>query len=246
MRNIVLLTLIVAQLATGIHGVEVLVKIPEDLGETQLSKIVGAIANLTRKQEKHWVELEGRFKGLERKIDELESKASMPEPMPASTPEPEPSPMPTTHRGLVKLSYDGTAGSNSICSVERSLQASEFAFQNLPGRDWCSKGLPGIVWFKFSRSHRLAKISFSNSGGMWNQFAPKTFQVVGSKDCSEWVILLHVVNSGFTKSNSIQTLSWMIPEKNRKILPCIGLRVRSTVNANDVILKNIVMWEESL
>jgi len=265
MRNIVLLTLIVAQIATGIHGVEVLVKIPEDQEETQLSKIMEAIANLTRqesektrKQEKHWVELEGRFKGLERKIDELESKASMPEPMPASTPEPEPepepepspepepepepSPKPATHR--VRMENSGTAGATSFVS---STYAPKYAFQNV-GHFYESEHVsdwPTYIWMKFANPHRISLLGFSSAHQNW--YAPRRFDIVGSSNCAApWTVLHHVAEAGFPNDYCCEFKIWLVPQQNRQAFPCIGLKVETTWNMDwpYVFLKNIQMWEE--
>jgi len=247
MRNTVILTLIVAQIATGIHGVEVLVKIPEDQEETQLSKIVGAIANFTRKQEKHWVELEGRFKGLERKIDELESKASMPEPMPASTPEPEPSPKPTIHRDSVQMENSGTAGATSFASSDRS---PKYAFKNVHNyyhsravRNW-----PTYIWMKFANPHRISQLGFSSAQSNGNQYAPRRFNIVGSSNCAEpWTVLLHVAEAGFPNNGGCcEFKTWKVPQEKRQAFPCIGLKIESIWRMDNpyVILKNIQMWEE--
>jgi len=259
MRNIVILTLIVAQIATGIHGVEVLVKIPEDQEETQLSKIVGAIANLTRKQEKHWVELEGRFKGLERKIDALESKASMPEPMPASTPEPEPepepspepepepepSPKPTTHRDLVRMENSGTPDATSFYNPSYGPQ---YAFKNLGGSFYRSdyvSNWPTYIWMKFANPHRISQLGFSSATNSLH--APRRFAIVGSLNCAApWTVLHHVAEAGFPNNYCCEFKIWIVPQQKRQAFPCIGLKVETTWNMDwpYVFLKNIQMWEE--
>jgi len=244
MRNIVILTLIVAQIATRIHGVEVLVKIPEDQADAQMSKIIEAIANVTRQEnektreqeKRHWME-------LERKIDELESKALINASMPK----------PTTHRGLALIAYEGTPGASTYLSEHPP----KYAFQNGTTYFMANGAPPYWVWFRFSKPHRLAAISILTAKGVNVVYAPQGFQVVGSSNCTNWQTMLTVEDAGFPyydgqdygklyKGKPGITKYFNIPKENRLMFPCIGIKVTRVeyLYSRACLLKNIKMWEE--
>jgi len=256
--NIIILILLVAQIATEIDGVDVLVRIPEDQAE-----IKEAIANMTKQneitrkeEERRWVELKSELKGIKRKIDELESEtlmikgintsASKPKPLPASTPDAEPSPTPKI-RGILRKLDDGTAGASSTCCPNCCSARNAFipfgeAKEHEQLEQWASETdqFPAYIWMRFQRPHRLAKIAFSS---LYYKQLPKEIGVVGSDDCETWTTLV-TIKSGFTYGSEVKP--WEIPSQNRQKFSCIGLMWPRRFEGNDGIarLGHITMWEE--
>jgi len=120
--------------------------------------------------------------------------------------------------------YDGTPGASSKWSADYSAQK---AFnQANPEARWCSTaGYPSKIWFQFTSAVKVVKISFSSIDSnqypdIWTE-SPKAFNVIASNDCSTWVTLLSVTNSGFTGLN--QEKSWHIPCTQQKSYRCYGI-----------------------
>jgi len=120
---------------------------------------------------------------------------------------------------LIKATYSGTPGASSEWSTTHT---ADNAFKPQVGKPWASKSLPATVWYKFNYYFKLAKISFSSrNDGSWDQ-TPKTFEAVGSYDCSNWHVLKSVSNANFTKGG--QTKAWDIPCEKQKSYRCYGIK----------------------
>jgi len=143
---------------------------------------------------------------------------------------------------LVEIVYNGTAGA----SATKDDHAAKYAFQNTAkywGGRHNNKG-PSIVWFHFRTAHRLAKIGFQ--GGR-NNYAPKSFEVVGSNDCSTWTKMFSTSNLRIPKDDSSTFFSWNIEKRHRLSFSCIGIKSiteNSERPTNYPEIKNIIMWEE--
>ena len=142
---------------------------------------------------------------------------------------------------MVKASYYGVPGASSEW---RSDHNAALAFKPQTTKwAWNPKrnGLPAIVWYHFNYTLSLAKISFtSRKGHTWDQ-TPKTFDIVGSHDCSNWNILKSVTNAEFTSGG--QTKLWNISCESRKPYECFGIRafVPMDRSGNHVSLTNVQM-----
>ena len=140
----------------------------------------------------------------------------------------------------MKASYSGVPGASSVW---RSDHNAAQAFKPQAGLPWASKdnGLPAIIWYHFNYTFTLAKISFtSRNGRTWDQ-TPKTFDIVGSHDCSNWNMLRSVTNAKFTSGG--QTKSWNVPRESQKPYECYGIKVFAPMDSrwNLVSLTNIQM-----
>ena len=143
---------------------------------------------------------------------------------------------------LIKASYSGVPGASSEW---RSDHNAALAFKPQTTKwAWAPKdnSLPPIIWYHFDYPFALAKISFtSRNGDAWDQ-TPKTFDVVGSHDCSNWNILKSVTNAEFTSGG--QTKLWNIPCKSQKPYECFGIRAFAPMDSsrwNLVSVTNIQM-----
>ena len=102
------------------------------------------------------------------------------------------------------------------------------------------------IWFQFKAAHSLAKIGFSSrQDERYFGRTPTHFLVIGStmtENCQKWSTLLEVKNAGFTKNNEFK--AWLIPALNRKPFYCIGFKIVSTIDKENIAaLKNITMWD---
>ena len=100
-----------------------------------------------------------------------------------------------------------------------------------------------IFYSEFDYNLPLAKISFTSQNDddeAWTR-APKTFDIVGSHDCSDWKILKSVRNVRFTSGG--QTKSWNISCESQKPYECFGIDALEPKNggSNMVSLTNIQM-----
>jgi len=153
---------------------------------------------------------------------------------------------------LIKVSYSGTPGASSewinVDPKNPLPHHAALAFKPQDGWPWASKAegpLPATIWYKFDHSFTLAKISFTSRTGpnaFWQQ-TPKTFDIVGSNDCSNWNVLKSVSNSGFTKGG--QTKAWEIPCEKQKWYKCYGIKASAAMDASFklVSLVNIQMYQ---
>jgi len=245
--NMIVLILLVAQIATGIDGVKVLVNIPEDQ-----AGIKEAIANMTKQNERHWVELKSELKGIKRKIDKLESEtltkdintsASKPKPLPASTPDPEPSPTPKIRERILNYGT-ATAGASATCC--RCCPAKDAFITSDAMNRWAGviDQYPAYVWMRFQKPQRLAKIAFSLP---WRPKKTDILEIgiVGSDDCKSdrighWTTLL-TIKPAFTKAWEVKT--WEIPLQKRVGFTCIGLMwPREFYGFNRATFSEITMW----
>ena len=144
---------------------------------------------------------------------------------------------------LAKASYSGKPGASSEYSSQYGVAN---AFQPDLDKFWTTKGngVPATVWYHFDYTFTLARISFSPRPVSWAQ-VPKTFDVIGSDDCSNWHVLKSVTNSEFSKSG--QTKSWDIPCESQKPYECYGIRATRTVAGGSMLsLTNIQMSQRAL
>jgi len=139
---------------------------------------------------------------------------------------------------LIKVSYSGKPGASTEWRDDHS---AAHAFKPQTGWPWASKDLPATIWYNFNHSFRLAKISFTSRKSLWSQ-TPKTFEIVGSNDCSNWDVLTSVSNAGFIKGG--QTKAWEISCEKQKLYKCYGIRASAAMDPNCklVSLVNIQMY----
>merc|ERR1711962_1528035 len=141
-----------------------------------------------------------------------------------------------------KHQHNGTAGA----SATKYDHAAKYAFQNT-SQYWGGRSNnegPSFVWFHFRTAHRLAKIGFQ--GGR-NNYAPKSFEVVGSNDCSTWTKMFSTSNLRTPKDDNSTFFSWNIEKRHRLSFSCIGIKSiteNSERPTNYPEIKNIIMWEE--
>jgi len=138
-------------------------------------------------------------------------------------------------------SYSGKPGASSVYG---GTHTADLAFKPQgSGYPWASNALPGTVWYKFNYYFKLAMISFtSRTGSSWSQ-TPKTFEVVGSYDCSQWHVLRSVSNANFTKGG--QEKSWQISCSKQKSYNCYGIKASAPMSSSTgklVSLTNIQMF----
>ena len=134
-----------------------------------------------------------------------------------------------------ELKMDGNIGASSNYNSEWN---QEKAFGD--SKYWCSsKGKwPAVIWMKFKKPHRLAKIGFRSRYRLHNKVS---FEVIGSEDCNDWTVLLH--NDDLKHSSKEHaSKTFLIP-----YLPpfsCLGMRFRKIVNDHTyVCIREIEMWE---
>jgi len=137
----------------------------------------------------------------------------------------------------------GTPGASSVYGFNLP----KYAFQN-SSNYWSSiSRLPQSIWIKLATPCQIAKLGFSSEG---NMYAPRRFDIIGSSNCADpWTVLLHVADSGFTKTSRSQFKTWTVPQQNRRAFKCIGLKIETTYkcciryySGDYVALKNIQMW----
>ena len=137
----------------------------------------------------------------------------------------------------------GTAGATS---VYHNMNLPKYAFQNTNNYWYSQRGLPQSVWMQFPTPHQITKIGFSS---IYNSYAPKSFDVVGSSNCTApWTTLVRVDEAGFPDDwESTVGLTWKVPERNQQPFSCIGIKVETIwkMKTPYVMLKNIEMWEEA-
>ena len=139
---------------------------------------------------------------------------------------------------LIKASYSGKPGASTEWRDDHS---AAHAFKPQTGWPWASKDLPATIWYNFNHSFRLAKISFTSRKLWWSQ-TPKTFEIVGSNDCSNWDVLMSVSNAGFTDGS--QTKAWEISCEKQKSYKCYGIKASAPIDPywKLVSLANIQMY----
>ena len=146
---------------------------------------------------------------------------------------------------LIKANYDGVPGASSEYQSDHDAAR---AFKPQAGFPWASKrnALPATIWYHFNYKFTLAKISFTSRSNNvvssdWAQI-PKTFDIVGSHNCSNWHVLKSVTNANFNAPG--QTKSWNIPCESRKSYECYGIKAFAPMDSsrwNLVSLTNIQM-----
>jgi len=140
---------------------------------------------------------------------------------------------------LLKATYSGTPGASSEWSTTHT---KDKAFKPESDKPWASSSLPATVWYKFNYQFKLAKISFTSRAEStnWDQ-VPKTFEVVGSYDCSKWYVLKSVSNAKFTAEG--QTKAWEIPCEKQKSYKCYGVKASASSGQKTLVaLANTKMY----
>jgi len=249
--NAVIFTLTVALAARGINATQALESIPKGEVGARLSKIMETIANATKQERDHWVELRRELKGIKGELKGLRSEIKTSDLKLKPAPKPDPtlgsSPEATTHQEISRLIVNpgrdgvapGTAGASS-----------QYTSDYLPSEafdgtgDWMNREnrFPVAVWMRFPSAHRLQKIGFRAS--FIPSYMPNEIEVVGSDDCSQWTVLLHLNNRGGFKSDR-EFKTFVIPAENRASFTCIGLRwpFRDGCDGS-VRVGRITMWEQ--
>ena len=150
------------------------------------------------------------------------------------------------------MKNSGTAGATSVSVPSRvcpSGSAAKWAFQNYEGRCYVSKPSkdwmhPISIYMNFAKPHRISQLGFSS---FENNFAPKSFAIVGSSNCNTeritWTELLYVADSGFA-DNGIQFKTYTVLPQKRQAFPCIGLKIDKPAQGQ-VALNRITLWEEA-
>jgi len=130
------------------------------------------------------------------------------------------------YHGIAKpVVYVGTAGASSSWSAKYGPQN---AFENSDDR-WASGRLGDgsrrtELYFNFTSEVTVAMIGLvipPNSDYAWDQ-APKSFELIASMDCSDWHVLLNVVDHIWSHSN--EEFIWKIPCDLIKPWKCYGIR----------------------
>jgi len=137
--------------------------------------------------------------------------------------------------------YDGEANAAGATSVYGTGHEAANAFD--PTKEpWATEKdkIPATVWYNFTTSVSLGKISLETRDNSNIDQAPKSFKVLGSNDCSTWSTLLHVKDSGLTLQN--QNKEWDIPCKFLEGFGCIGVKVTKTQGSSYAAIANIKMW----
>jgi len=145
------------------------------------------------------------------------------------------------------IHYDGNPHTNTAYSSSFGA-ANAFRQEYGVGEPYMSKTLPALVWYKFNNDVCISKISMmtqrpcprGRQGCSWRSMckAPASLKVLGSNDCSSWVVLKSVENTGFTGLNQMK--SW---EFNKKRYSCIGVRFLTVKgNCAEVAIHNIQMY----
>jgi len=139
---------------------------------------------------------------------------------------------------LIKAVYSGTPVASSEWDGSH---AAAKAFKPESDYPWASTSLPATVWYKFNYYFKLAKLSFtSRTGSNWVQ-VPKTFEIVGSYDCSKWYVLKSVSNAKFTAEG--QTKAWEIPCEKQKSYKCYGVKASASSGQKTLVaLANTKMY----
>jgi len=162
-----------------------------------------------------------------------------PESMPTTEPTTRPTTRPTTSEMLIVDS--GTPGASSS-NLPRFPPKLAFLGRGTKGTQWLNAAnqFPALIWMRFSKPHRLAKISFTSP---YVNDSPRNIGFIGSEDCSHWTSLLDVEDAGFT--NDWESKTWSIPPENRLPFQCIGIswpnRGKGDLYAR---ITDIKMWEE--
>ena len=144
------------------------------------------------------------------------------------------------------VTQEGTVGASSFHGINHE-PINAFIDNALP---WASRSnqIPALVWKRFQRPVKVAKVGIYNRlsccpircGDCFKQ-SPRAFQVIASSDCSDWTTLLIVENADFTKPNQLKT--WLIPEERRSSFACVGLKVFSTIGSHWVGIRLIQFYE---
>ena len=97
------------------------------------------------------------------------------------------------------------------------------------------QSFPQYIWMHYPIDHVLGKITVTTP----NRNGPKSFDVVGSRNCEDWTTLLSVdmafVDRGFSQS-------WIVPSAG--YFTCFGLKVKSShTGGNFVDISKIKMFE---
>jgi len=204
----------------------------------ELAKIVASnlqIAKSVKREEKHYKEL---VAALEKNQVQVKEIPAAPPSTSVSTPTSIPEQKPSVHSERL-INDHGTPGASSVYRQYSKYNPMN-AFTSTE-EIWASDHhqFPAIVWMKFNNPHRLARIGY-RSNSIDN--IPKKMIVVGSDDCTNWSNLLTIENTGF---HGTEYRDWSIPEENRVLYRCIGLKWPvKPAGRTIVVVKEIRMWEQ--
>jgi len=196
--------------------------------KSELAKINTAIAN----NEKHIKEV---LAALQKNQVQVKEQPAAPPSTSVSTPTSIPEQTLSVHSERL-ISDHGTPGASSVYTSYYPKNAFTSADDY-----WASavNQFPAIVWMKFNNPHRLARIGY-RSNHIDN--IPKKMIVVGSHNCTNWSNLLTIENTGFSGT---EFRDWSIPEENRVLYRCIGLKWPVKPAGNHlVVASEILMWEQ--
>ena len=135
----------------------------------------------------------------------------------------------------------GTPGASSS-NLPRFPPKLAFLGRGTKGTQWLNAAnqFPALIWMRFSKPHRLAKIGFTSP---YANDHPRNIGFIGSNDCSNWTHMLNIADAGLTKA--WETKTWVIPSENRLPFYCIGIdwpnRGKGDTYAR---ISNITMWEQ--
>lgn len=222
--------------------------------EARQSKILEAIAAATNQEKSHWDELKLEMKQLlkQEKVDQPVDQSATTQVTIQATELPTTS-LSSRDNDFVLIANSGKPGVSSYntdsCAPWKGFAKwADFA-GSINGRYsycgdrhyWMSKNFqfPALIWMRFSKPHRLAKIGFSTP---WERHSPRNIRFIGSDDCSHWTYLLNVTDAGFTRD--FESKTWVIPSKNRKPFYCIGVSWPNRGKGDGYArISNLTMWE---
>jgi len=133
------------------------------------------------------------------------------------------------HKEYGTLEDQGTPGAEEEKSANHT---AAMAFKSEDSYPWMSKKLPAAVWYHFNQNFTLAKISFASRRHFpksWGQ-TPETFDIIGSHDCLNWVVLKTVIAAGFTGPG--QTQSYRIPCSKQGEYSCYGINTTRVASSS--------------
>ena len=144
---------------------------------------------------------------------------------------------------------NGTAGTTSLEQFHNpstNINLPKYAFQNTSNYWFSEGGMPQSAWMQFPTPHEITKIGFSS---IYNSYAPKRFDVIGSSNCAApWTVLLRINDAGFPNDYGNEFKLWSVPADSQRPFTCLGLKIETTGAMEDyphVALKNIEMWEKA-
>jgi len=218
-------------------------KLSEEISSinSKLAKIDTAIANnekhykeLVAALEKNQVQVKELVAALQKNQVQVKEQPAAPPSTSVSTPTSISEQTPYVHSERL-ISDHGTPGASSF--YEHYYPKNAFTSAD----DFWASGrykFPAMLWMKFINPHRLARIGY-RSNYIGN--IPAKMLVVGSHDCTNWSNLLTIENTGFSGQ---EFRNWSIPEENRVLYRCIGLKWPEYGSNGFAAVSEMRMWEQ--